>query len=54
MRSLACLAIAAVALAGCGFHSETVVEKPAPRTAVVVPDTPPPPPSTTVYVPSRY
>lgn len=53
MRALACLVVVSVAIAGCGFHSETVVEKPAPRTAVVVPDAPPPP-STTVYVPSRY
>jgi hypothetical protein len=54
MKAFVCLAVLSVAVAGCGFHSETVVEKPTPpSTAVVVPNNPPPPPPTTVYVP-RY
>ncbi|WIM14416.1 hypothetical protein [Enhydrobacter sp.] len=54
MKAFVCLAVVSVALAACGFHSETVVEKRTPSTAVVVPNNPPPPPPTTVYVPSRY
>jgi hypothetical protein len=51
MKAFACLAVLSLALAACGFHSETVVQKPAPQPAtVVVPSSPPPP--TTVYVPS--
>jgi hypothetical protein len=50
MKAFACLAILSLTLAACGFHSETVVQKPAPQPAtVVVPSSPPP---TTVYVPS--
>lgn len=51
MKTFSLLAILALVLAACGFHSETVVQKPAPQpaTAVVVPSSPPP---TTVYVPA--
>ncbi len=49
MKSFACLPLLSLALAACGFHSETVVQKPAPAPAVVVTASPPP---TTVYVPS--
>ncbi|SJZ33169.1 hypothetical protein SAMN02745126_00422 [Enhydrobacter aerosaccus] len=51
MKRLGILTIVSLVLAACGFHSETVVQKPAPQpsTAVVVPSSPPP---TTVYVPA--
>ncbi|HTR87373.1 MAG TPA: hypothetical protein VMI56_23015 [Reyranella sp.] len=52
MKALACLALLALSLGACTYHSETVVQKPAPTTAaVVVPDSPPP--STTVVVPAN-
>lgn len=50
MRAFALLALASLLTAGCTYHSETVVQKPVPSTAVVVPDSPPP--TTTVIVPS--
>jgi hypothetical protein len=49
MKAFACLTLLSLALAACGFHSETVVQKPAPSSAVVVPS---PPPPTTVVVPA--
>jgi hypothetical protein len=49
MKAFAYLALLSVAIVGCAFHSETVVQKPTPTAAVVVPDSPPP---TTVYVPA--
>jgi hypothetical protein len=30
MKALACLAVLGLAIAGCSFHSDTVVEKPTP------------------------
>jgi hypothetical protein len=52
MKAFACLAVLALAVAGCSVHSETVVQKPVPSTAaVVVPDGPPP--TTTVVVPAN-
>jgi len=50
MKALSCLALLAVVIGGCTYHSETVVRKPEPATAVVVPDAPPP---TTVVVPAN-
>lgn len=53
MRLFVCLALACVAIAGCSYHHESVVEKPvpSPATAVVVTNPLPPPPAT-VVVPS--
>ena len=48
MRALACLAVLAVAIAGCSYHSETVVQKRPETATVVVPDAPPPTTTTTV------
>jgi hypothetical protein len=43
------LAVLALATVGCSYHTETVVQKPRPDTAmVVVPDSPPPATTTTV------
>ncbi len=41
MKTLTCFAVLALALAGCSFHSETVVQKQPATAAVVVPDSAP-------------
>jgi hypothetical protein len=48
MKALACLAILALALVGCSYHSETVVQKRPDTATVVVPDAPPPTTTTTI------
>jgi hypothetical protein len=53
MKAFSAFAVLALAIAGCSYHKETVVQRPTPTSAVVVPDSPPPP-TRTVVVPSDY
>jgi hypothetical protein len=52
MRLIVFLSLACAAIAGCSYHHETVVEKPAPAPATAIVVTNPPPPPATVVVPS--
>jgi len=36
MKTLACLAVLALVLAGCSYHTDTVVQKPVPMTTTVL------------------
>ena len=47
MKVFACLVVLSFALAGCSYHSDTVVEKPVPTTTSYVVAAP----TTTVLVP---
>jgi uncharacterized protein YcfL len=50
MKAFSTLALLALAIAGCSYHKETVVQKPTPTPAVVLPDSSPP--TRTVVVPA--
>jgi hypothetical protein len=47
MKAVACLAVLALAIAGCSIHDDTVVQKPVPTTTAYVVAAP----TTTVLVP---
>ena len=57
MRKLPIGILLCLLIGGCGFHSETVVQKPAPAPAPAVVEQPAPvvvtQPPATVYVPAR-
>jgi hypothetical protein len=52
MKAFSAFAVLTLAIAGCSYHKETVVQRPTPTSAVVVPDSPPP--TRAVVVPADY